>query len=171
MATVCNSTVGIKYLKCHKFKNDRSCPGDGPIRAADMENFIYGEMVKKLQEFKTLTGKKKAKTDPKLTAAKVELAKVQSEIETLLDSLAGGSGLLITYANEKIASLDAKRQELVKTVAELSAEKVSPEQILFISNYLDDWENTDFDTKRQVTDILIDRISATSESVEIKWKI
>jgi len=67
-----------------------------------MEALIYGEMLKKLHEFKTLTSGKKAKANPKLTAARLELAKVQSEIETLLDSLTGASGLLMSYANEKI---------------------------------------------------------------------
>jgi DNA invertase Pin-like site-specific DNA recombinase len=170
LATVDNA-ARIKYLRCHKLRNDRSCLGGGTIRLADMEAFIYGEMVKKLQEFKTITGGKKAKSNPKLTAARLELTKVQSEIETLVDSLTGASGLLISYANEKIAELDAKRQELLKVVADLSSETVSTTQIETISNYLGDWDNTDFDDKRRVIDSLIVRIHATSENVEIEWKL
>ena len=170
LATVDN-VAKIKYLRCHKLRNDRSCPGGGTIRLADMEAFIYGEMVKKLREFKTLTSGKKAKANPKLTAARLELTKVQGEIETLIDSLTGASGLLMSYANEKIAALDAKRQELLKEVADLSAETVSKTQIEAISNHLDDWDNTDFDDKRRVIDSLIARILATSENVEIEWKL
>jgi DNA invertase Pin-like site-specific DNA recombinase len=170
LATVDNA-ARIKYLRCHKLRNDRSCPGGGTIRLTEMEAFIYGEMVKKLREFRTLTGGTKAKANPKLTAARIELTKVQGEIETLVDSLTGASEILISYANEKVAALDAKRQELLKAVADLSAETVSTEQIEVISNYLDDWENTDFDGKRRVVDILITCIRATSENVDIEWKI
>ena len=70
-----------------------------------------------------------------------------------------------------IQALDAKRQELLKEVADLSAETVSKAQIEAISNYLDDWDNTDFDDKRRVIDSLIVRILATSENVEIEWKL
>jgi len=66
---------------------------------------------------------------------------------------------------------DAKRQELLKEVADLSAETVSKTQIEAISDYLDNWENTDFDDKRRVIDSLIVRILATSENVEIEWKL
>ena len=171
LASINSPAVNIKYFRCHKQKNDRSCPGAGTLRLADTESFIYGEMVKKLREFKTLTGGKKAKANPKLTATRIELTKVQGEIETLIDSLTGASEILISCANDKIAALDAKRQELVKAVADLSAETVSLEQIETISNYLDDWENTDFDDKRRVIDSLIVRIRATSDNVDIEWKI
>ena len=40
-----------------------------------------------------------------------------------------------------------------------------------ISNYLDDWDNVSFEDKQQVLDYLITRIRATSENVEIEWKI
>jgi len=67
--------------------------------------------------------------------------------------------------------LDTRKQILVKKFADLTVETVSPEQIDKISDYLDDWENISFDDKRQVLDGLITRIRATSESVEIEWKI
>ncbi|GHU81076.1 serine recombinase [Clostridia bacterium] len=170
LASNCNQP-NRKYFQCHRRRNDKSCEGAGLLRVDDTEAFIYGEMVKKLREFKTLTSGKKVNANPKLTAARLELTKVQGEIETLIDSLTGASGLLMSYANEKIAALDAKRQELLKAIADLSAETVSTEQIETISNYLDDWKNTDFDGKRRVVDILISRISATSENVDIEWKL
>lgn len=47
-------------------------------------------MVKKLKDFKTLTGRKNAaKISPKLAAKRLELAQVESEIEKLLDTLTG----------------------------------------------------------------------------------
>jgi DNA invertase Pin-like site-specific DNA recombinase len=171
LASNCNQP-NKKYFQCHKRRNSKSCEGAGTLRVEDMESFIFAEMVNKLREFKTLTsGKNAAKANPKLTAARLELTKAQGEIETLMDSLAGASGLLISYANEKIAVLDAKRQELVKKVAELSNETIPAERMAEISNYLDDWNNTSFDDKRRVLDNLITRIRATSESVEIEWKI
>ena len=106
---------------------------------------------------------------PKLTAYKVELAQVEAEIEKLLDTLIGGNKTLLAYANSRIEELDEKKQSLLKAIADMSVEAVSPEQIKRITGYLDDWDNTGFDEKRQTVGILITVINATSDDLDIKW--
>lgn len=101
----------------------------------------------------------------------MELAQVKSEIEKLLDTLTGATPVLISYANAKIEELDSRRQTLASEIAKLTAEAVSPEQIDTISGYLDDWENVSFEDKQQVADLMITVIRATSEKLQIKWKI
>ena len=74
----------------------------------------------------------------------------------------------------KIYSTDLEQfiyYEMIKKLTDLTVEVVSPEQIDKISDYLNDWENISFDDKRQVLYGLIVRIRATSENVEIEWKI
>ena len=75
------------------------------------------------------------------------------------------------YVNVKIAELDGRKQELVKQIAELTVEAISPEQISQISGYLDTWEDVSFDDKRRVVDLMITTIAATSDSLNITWKI
>ena len=137
----------------------------------EVEESIYGEMVKKLAAFQTLTGGNPAKANPKLTALNVELAQVESEIEKLLNTLTGANAVLLSYANGKIEELDARRQTLAKAIADMSAEAVSPEQMKRISGYLNDWDNIGFEGRRLVVDGLVSNIKATSENVQIEWKI
>ena len=118
-----------------------------------------------------MKGGKEQSYNPKLTAARVALAKTESEIEKLLDTLSGANPLLLQYANNRIEELDAERQKQLKLVADLTANSVSASQIDSITGYLDDWESVSFDDKRKVVDILISQIDATSESVTIHWKI
>ena len=129
-------------------------------------------MVKKLAGYKTLTGRKKAaKANPKIAALQVELAHVDGEIEKLVDSLTGANNVLLSYVNVKIAELDGRKQELLARIAELTVEAISPEQVSQISGYLDTWENVSFDDKRRVVDLMITTIAATSDSLNITWKI
>ena len=44
-------------------------------------------------------------------------------------------------------------------------------QVSQISGYLDTWENVSFDDKRRVVDLMITTIAATSDSLNITWKI
>ena len=68
-------------------------------------------MVKKMREFQTLRGGKAEGYNPKLTAARAKLAKIESEIEKLIDTLTGATPLLLQYANSRIEELDVERQK------------------------------------------------------------
>ena len=163
---------GILYMRCTVHADSGACPGCGCVKLHELEAVVYGAMVKKLKDFKTLTGRKKAaKISPKLAAKRLELAQVESEIEKLLDTLTGASPVLLSYANSKIEELDARRQSIANEIAKLSADAVPMEKMESISGYLDDWENVSFEDKRQVVDALITVIRATNEKVEIEWKI
>ena len=165
-------SCGYIYLRCTKHAENKSCPGCGTIKMRELEAVVYQQMVKKLEDYKTLTGRKKKRAvSPKLTAKQAELAQVESEIEKLLDTLTGATPVLISYANAKIEGLDSRRQALASEIANLTAEAVSPEQIDTISGYLDDWENVSFEDKQQVVDLMITVIRATSEKLQIEWKI
>ena len=166
-----NARNGVTYLRCKQRADNKSCKGAGTLTAQSMEAFVYGEMVKKMRKFHTLKGGKEHSYNPKLTAARVALAKTESEIEKLLDTLSGANPLLLHYAHTRIEELDAERQKQLRLVADLTANSVSASQIDSITGYLDDWESVSFDDKRKVVDILISQIDATSESVTIHWKI
>ncbi len=164
--------VGRQYLRCTKRLDNKSCIGCGKIYTAELEALVYQQMVKKLESYKTLTGRKKAaKGNPKITALQVELARVDSEIEKLVDSLTGANNVLLSYVNVKIAELDSRKQALVKEIAELTVETISPEQVQQISGYLEAWETVSFDDKRRVLDLLVTTVEATSDKMNITWKI
>ena len=163
---------GKQYLRCTKRLDNKSCPGCGKIITSELEAVVYQQMVKKLEKHKTLTGRKKAaKANPKIAALQVELLHVDSEIEKLVDSLTGANNVLLSYVNVKIAELDGRKQELVKQIAELTVETISPGQVNQISGYLDTWDDVSFDDKRRVVDLMITTVAATSDSLNITWKI
>ena len=162
------NSSGKQYLRCTKRLDNKSCAGCGKIITSELEAVVYQQMVKKLASYKTLTGRKKAaKANQKIAALQVELAHVDSEIEKLVDSLTEANNVLLSYVNVKIEELD----ELVNQIAELTVEATSPEQVSQISGYLDTWENVSFDDKRRVVDLMIITVAATSDSLNITWKI
>ena len=140
-----------------------------------MENFS-GQLKKYKVTIKDLLAENerleaRAKANPKIAALQVELLHVDSEIEKLVDSLTGANNVLLSYVNVKIAELDGRKQELVKQIAELTVEAISPEQVNQISGYLDTWDSVSFDDKRRVVDLMIATVAATSDSLNITWKI
>ena len=161
-----------QYFRCRRHMDNKTCEGvGGVLQVPVLEESIYSEMAKKMTAFQTLTGGNPAKANPKLTALNVELAQVEAEIEKLIDTLTGANRTLLAYANTKIEELDAKKQSLIKAIADMSAEAVSPAKIEQLSGYINNWDNISFDDKRAVVDGLISQIRATSESIQVEWKI
>ena len=165
-------TRGYWYFRCTKRSDNKSCEGAGTLRIPDMEELIYRAMVKKLKDFQTIRGgEDHVRMDPRLAAYQVELEQVQDEIEKLIDTLMGASSILISYANRRIEELDSRKQELSDSIAKLSLKMISPEQVREISGYLDSWDEVDFDDKRRVLDLMVSAIYATSDNINILWKI
>ena len=166
-----NAVNGVTYLRCKQRTENRGCQGAGTLTKQVLEQAVYAEMVKKMRVFQTLKGGKTESYNPKLTAARAALAKTESEIEKLLDTLSGANSTLLQYANSRIEELDGQRQAQAKLVADLTANSVSSSQVESISGYLRDWESVDFDDKRRVLDTLVSQVQATSEQVVIHWKL
>ena len=166
-----NAPNGVTYMRCKQRIENKSCAGSGTLTQHELEKSVYNEMVKKMREFQTLRGGKAESYNPKLTAARAKLAKIESEIEKLIDTLTGANPLLLQYANNRIEELDAERQKQLKLVADLTANSVSSSQIDSITGYLQNWDEVSFEDKRRVVDTLISKIEATSTELVIHWKI
>ena len=58
-------SCGYLYLRCTKHADSKFCSGCGTIRLRDLEAVVYQQMVKKLEDYKTLTGRKKKEDPPR----------------------------------------------------------------------------------------------------------
>ena len=76
-----------------------------------------------------------------------------------------------SYANGKSEDLDNSRQRLIKETAALNAETVSPQKIELLSSHLDNWDNIDFEDRRQVADMILSQVHTTGDCVSFEWKI
>lgn len=76
-------------------------------------------------------------------------------MQRLVDSLTGTNNVLRSYVNVKIVEPDGRKQVFAKQIAALTVEAIHPEQVSWISGYLDTWENVSFDDKRRVVDLMI----------------
>ena len=162
---------GLRYFYCRRRLDSKSCEGCGTMRAHETEHAIYDRMVDKMAVFHTLTNGNPATANPKLTALRIELAQVDNEIEKLLDTLTGANATLLSYANGKIETLDARRQTLTKAIADMAAKTMSEQQLEQISANLEDWDSLSLEDRRLVANGLIETIRATSETVQIEWKV
>jgi len=163
--------VARDYYRCRTRADNKSCKGAGTLRKQEIEDFVFNEMRRKMDEFKTLKGGGLQKENPEMSSLKIELAKVDAQIEDLIDKLMGASDTLMSYVNERIEKLHTEREDLQERIADMTMEAIPAEQLSQISNYLDNWADVSFDDRRLVADKLITRIRATSECINFEWRI
>jgi len=158
-----------RYMLCSHKMNSDACDGPGTIYSDDFEALIFEQMKNKLAEFKSLSGKRRKETDPELTALNVELAKVNAEIDSLMEKLPDANDTMFRYINNRIAELDGRKSELRTRIYELGKKK--PIETGKITDHIENWEKLAFDDRREVVNQLINVIYATSDKVIIDWKV
>ena len=88
---------------------------------------------------------------------------------TLLERLAQADDVMYRYISERVGELDGRKRELAKEISERSLRKEVDCQE--ITGHLTRWEELSFEDKRQTLDQLIKEIYATSDKVQIEWRI
>lgn len=97
---------------------------------------------------------------------KIELVKIDDEINNIVNNLSSANEVLIKYANQKIVELDNKKNMFLNRLNEMTVKK---EHNLNIPN-IKDWNNKDMEFKKEVANMLIDKISVYNDKIEISWK-
>lgn len=164
----CKTKADNRYYLCtHKYN-----AGGCPFRSLDadaVDKIVWEEMQKKLTAFKTLSKRGPEGRNPQIAKRKMDIEAIDKEISSLLDKVTAASETVMEYINTRIAELDAEKKELciqIKALDEKQQEKAHG-----ISGYLEHWGELPVSDKITVVDILIERITASEERVEIRWKI
>lgn len=159
--------AAAKYFVCSNKTSGGGCEGCKTIRAEDLENLIF-EMIKiKLAGLGSLTADLKSVFDPRINQCKVEISKIDQEIEEFLKKILGANGTLMRYINAQIEKLDEKRKQLSSKLISLQQSSSAGE----ISDYISKWSEMTLEDKIEVMDALVKIVRVSSEEIEITWKI
>ncbi len=163
-----NTKIG-RYFICSRRMNQQFCEGVGGLDAGALEDFIYGAIQQRLQEFEILSLTQEKMANPKLSELRIKDAQIAEEIDALLGKVSQASPTLMNYISSKVEELDRYRKNVQKEIQELSVAATTAD-IPQIKGYMEQWDKLSIPDKQSVVDLLIGRITATEDSVEITWK-
>ena len=161
---------GKQYLRCTKRLNNKACPGCGKIYTEEVENYVYGEMVRKLRDAQTPVGYTKLNENPQVKQIYREIEEIEEEISVLVDSLIGAGETLTNYINQRVEQLDHTRQLKAEEMTTLAENHATPEQIEKVVSNISLWNDIDFDEKRFTVDKMITLLKVLPGSIQIQWK-
>ncbi len=133
----------------------------------DVENLVSEKIKKyidKMQECEINTIENANETE--INILKIELVKVETEIDCIVNNLTLANEVMMKYANEKIIELDKKRNEILGKLSKLSVAKPHKLDVPDIC----DWDSGSKEFKKEVANILIDRVLIYNDQITVKWK-
>lgn len=166
-----------RALVVRKYKNTRyfNCSGRAlkicntampTIYADDVEKAVYNELREYIKGFQNIVPKAENTDSTDANNIKIKLVKVDTEINDLLNNLSSANETLIMYANDKIIELNKRRQELLSQLDKINAKRPLKLDIPHIS----DWDNESIDFKKDIAQLLIDKILIFNDRIEIHMK-
>jgi len=164
----CKTKSDNRYYLCSNKYHAGGC-SFGSLNADKVDEIVFREMQKKLSEFKVLRKQETEKLN--LTSLKIRerIAEIETEISSLLDKLTVANTTVAEYINSRISSLDSEKKELYKELSQADSSAKNTAEIL--SDYFSHWDDLTISEKITVVDIIIEKIVATEEEIQIIWKI
>lgn len=148
-----------KYLYCRGRKND-SCPYPKTMIAVkDLEDIAEIEILSRLEELKALKNVQIVHDTPEINELKIQLSNIEKKIENIVERIAEGSDVSISYLNKHIEKLDAEKNKILEEIAkqELKENKLNSMN-LDIDYVLDNWCGFSLETKKKVAKEIIEEI-------------
>lgn len=161
-----------RYFNCTGKSHQKICTGTKvTIYAEDLENMVYGCITEKLSNLKEIRRTGKAVDYSEINDLKLKLKTVEQDEKQLIDTmLAGGFNAdLLELANKKAAQLKQDKITLEDRIDELKSKNEDASVIVNLSR---SWKSADYRRKKEVADIMIDKILIGEDgSTKVIWNI
>lgn len=164
----CKTKSDNRYYLCNSKYNTRKCEFTS-LDADAVDKIVFDEIQKKLSEFKTLSHQKKETCNLEIVKYKDRIKVIDNDITSLLDKLINANDTVSEYINKRVLELDTEKKNLIAQISQL--DEKDNNSVDEISGYMEHWNELSISDKITVVDCLIERITASKESIEIKWKI
>lgn len=154
-----NSNKVYKYFYCRGRKND-SCPyPKSMVAVKDLEDIAEIEILSRLEELKALKNVRIVYDTPEINELKIQLSNIEKKIENIVERIAEGSDVSISYLNKHIEKLDAEKRKILEEIAkqEVKENKLNSMN-LDIDYVLDNWCEFSLETKKKVAKEIIEEI-------------
>lgn len=164
----CKTKSDNRYFLCNNKYNGGGCHF-GSLDADVVEEIVYNELCKKLKDFGSLSRHEAESESLQVIQIKHRIEEIDKEVSSLLEKVLLANETVMNYINERIEKLDEEKKTLYNEILQLDAKPSSSVEEL--TDYMKNWDKLTVSDRISVVDILINRITATKESITIDWKV
>ena len=135
-----------------------------------IEKVVKESLLKHIQEYEFVQIEREQNNTEKENQLKIELIKIEEEINSLMDKLSNANETLFQYINNRIVQLDQNKKEIEKQIAENREQRIDISNPELLQRALTDWENFSFEEKKYIARLFIDKIIIYNDKIDIIYK-
>lgn len=169
-------TPRIRYF-IDSGRDMRACTQKLPtIHVEEFEGMMVERIREKLSRLTIQSHRSETEeTESAVAELNCKICDIDCKIDKLLDTLAAENNDTVTkrYINEKIRQLDEEKRALSDETERLRIERENKftADVPELTDVMSHWEKLTFEEKRDVVELLINKITVYKDKVEINWKI
>lgn len=171
-AVINNNGEIRRYFNCTGKSHQKICTGTKvTIYAEDLENMVYDCITEKLSDLKEIKRTGKNADYSEINDLKLKLKTVEQNEKQLIDTMLSGgfNADLLALANRKAEQFKLDRIALQDRIDELKSKN---EDAAVIVNLSRSWKSADYRRKKEVADVMIDKILIEENgNTKIIWNI
>ena len=178
----CGYTMYVKKCVNRKHKNPIEyrylyCKGDlygtcqyykKLIRSSKVEEVVEAEIMAHLTDLKNIQSNKAETDSPELNALKIQIAKIDEQIDGFVNQFSNLSDVTINYLDSAIKKLDAEKKALIDKINDIQLKANRSSEIdIDIDEVINAFSSYDLDTKKSVSKKIIEKIILDDEELNI----
>ena len=158
---------GKRYINCGGRKAKHCYERTAHLTFDDIELVVKDRLLRHLEEFAFSELLQRDTVNPKENEYKIRLAKIEEEMQGLLNQVAKAGETLLQYIGKRVEALDAEKRELQKELNGIKAKETEIPDTSLIDKALTSWDSLTFDEKKSIAHTFIEKIIVYNENLDI----
>ncbi len=165
-----SKTKAGRYFICSG-RASKVCNTPMPTIYADEFEMLIEEKTAQMLSKLIIKPKAESLNNNEILKLKSDIMNIENSIDILVDRLTESDCTTAAYINQKIKKLDADKTELLQQISKLEQAESSLPNFTALNNVMSVWDKLSFDEKRDVIQLIVDKILVFPEKIEIVWKL
>ena len=158
-----NSGKSYRYLIDYGWMTHTACVSRGyKIRIGNIEDMVYNAMCERIKSLE-IARKQKETPDKEAESIKADILRLDDEIRSLMDKMAGADDVVFGYIQQRIKELHSKKSELERKM-QVKARKRKAIDTKPLEEPLKNWDSLIVQEKHDVAAEIIDVIYISHHS-------
>ncbi len=162
---------GKRYVYCDGRKNKTCYERKSHATFDELEQAVESVLLPHIGDFRYALSEKSGENAARLNELKIRQAKIDEEINSIVEKFVKANDNMLEYLNGKVNELEKSKSEIVGEILDITAQKPLDIDFKQIKEFTDNWENLDLETKKQIARQFIKQITYTDEKLNVEFYI
>ena len=162
---------GKRYVYCDGRKNKTCYERKSHATFDGLEQAGESVLLPHIGDFRYALSEKSGENAARLNELKIRQAKIDEEINSIVEKFVKANDNMLEYLNGKVNELEKSKSEIVGEILDITAQKPLDIDFKQIKEFTDNWENLDLETKKQIARQFIKQITYTDEKLNVEFYI